>query len=184
MDSDDQCYTFDDRWFHATWFLTYRASDAHTGACFPFEMRFMNLHLCCVLDDRWFHIICFYDLSHFRCHIGAYFPFHMRFVILHRCRMFDDRWSHVARFSTYHTFDAILGHITVQDEIYRSWWSCVLILIHETYIGTMIYSLSLRWFLNGGSRELPSQTYASQHLDAIMLSFWETPLCSMRLIRL
>ena len=49
------------------------------------------------------------------------FPFWMRFMDLHLCRMFDDRWFHVARFLTCHTFDAILGHSTVLDEIHRSW---------------------------------------------------------------
>ena len=105
-------------------------------------------------------------------------------MILHRCRVFDDRWFHAARSSTYHTFDAILGHIIVLDEIYRSWWSCVLIPICETCAETLIYSLFLRWFLGGASQELPRQTYTSRHLDAITLSFRETPLWSMRLIQL
>ena len=65
----------------------------------------------------------------------------------------------------------ILGHITVLDEIYGSWWGCALIPICETCAETMIYSLSLWWFLSGASRELPNQTYTSRHLDAIMLSF-------------
>ena len=72
-------------------------------------------------DDRWFHVICSSDLSCTWCHTGAYFPFQMRFMDLHLCRMFDDRWFHVARFLTCHTFDAILGYITVLDEIHRSW---------------------------------------------------------------
>ena len=83
------------------------------------------------------------------------FPFRMRFTDLHGGHMFDDRWFHVTQSPTYHTFDAILGHITVLDEIYRSWWSCVLIPICETCAKTMIYSLSLRWFLSGASWELP-----------------------------
>ena len=83
-----------------------------------------------------------------------------------------------------HAFDAILGHITVLDEIYRSWRSCTLIPIYETYIETMIYSLSLRWFLSRASWELPSLACTSQCFDVIMLSFRETPLWSMDLIQL
>ena len=52
MDLDGQCYMFDDRWFHVARFLTCSASDAHTGAYFPFQMRFMDLHLCRMIDDR------------------------------------------------------------------------------------------------------------------------------------
>ena len=44
-----------------------------------------------------------------------------RFMDLHLCHMFDDRGFYVAQFLTCHTFDAILGHITVLDEIHRSW---------------------------------------------------------------
>ena len=69
--------------------------------------------------------------------------------------MFDDRWFHVTWFSTYHTFDATLGHISVLDEIYKSWWSYMLIPICETYVEMMIYSLSSWWFLSGASWELP-----------------------------
>ena len=156
MDSDDQCYMFGGWWFHVARFLTCRASDAHTRTYFSFRMRFTDFHRGHMCDDRWFHVVCSSDLSCTWCHTGAYFPFKMRFMILHRCRVFDDRWFHAARSSTYHTFDAILGHITVLDEIYRSWWSCVLIPICETCAETLIYSLFLRWFLRGASQELPS----------------------------
>ena len=57
-------------------------------------------------------------------------------------------------------FDAIQGHISISDEIYRSWGSCVLILICEMYAGMMIYSLSSRWFLSGAYREPSSQLQA------------------------
>ena len=103
----------------------------HTWGIFPFRRRFTDLHRGYMCDDRGFHVICSSDLLCTWCHTGAYFPFHMRFMILHRYRMFDDRWFHDARSSTYHTFDAILGHITILDEIYRSWWSCVLMPICE-----------------------------------------------------
>ena len=185
MDSDDQYYMFDDRWFHVICYLDLSCTWCHTGAYFPFRMRFTDLHGGYMCDDRWFHDICSSNLSCIRCHTGAYFPFqmwfmvlrlcrvfddkwfhvtrfltcrasdaHIRayfpfqmwFMVLHLCRMFDDRWFHVARFLICHTFDAILRHITVLDEIYRSWRSCAFIPIYETYIETMIYLLSLRWF--------------------------------------
>ena len=79
------------------------------------------------------------------------FPFRMRFADFQGGHMFDERWFHVTRFLTYHTFDAILGYIFVLDEIYRSWWSCALIPICETYAEMMIYSLSWRWFLSRAS---------------------------------
>ena len=192
IDSDDQDYMCDDRWFHVICSLDLSCARCHTGAYFrfgwdirifaevtcsriddfmtlvlltchtfdailghSFRMRFMDFHGGHMFDDRWFHATCSSNLLCTWCHTGTYFPFQMRFMDLHGCRMFDDRWFHVARSLTYHTFDAILGHITVLDEIYRSWWSCVLIPICETCAKTMIYSLSLRWFLSGASWELP-----------------------------
>ena len=52
-------------------------------------------------------------------------------------RTFDGWWFHVTRFSTYHTSDAILGHISVPVEIYRFSWSCMLIPTYEIHIETM-----------------------------------------------
>ena len=52
-------------------------------------------------------------------------------------RTFDNGWFHVTRFSTYHTSDAILGHIFVSIEIYISSWSCMLIPTYEIHIETM-----------------------------------------------
>ena len=46
-----------------------------------------------------------------------------------------------------------LGHISVMDEIYRSWWSWTLIPICKMCTETTIYSLSSRWFLSGAFRE-------------------------------
>ena len=55
------------------------------------------------------------------------------------------------------------------DEIYRSWGSCVLILIREMYVEMMMYSLSSRWFLNGAYREPSSQARTFRCLDVTML---------------
>ena len=55
------------------------------------------------------------------------------------------------------------------DEIYRSWGSCVLILICEMYVEMMIYSLSSRWFLSEAYREPSSQARAFRCLDVVML---------------
>ena len=68
-------------------------------------------------------------------------PYMFGFDLDHRDHMFDDRWFRVTWLLTYSTFDAILGHISILDEIYRSWWSCMLIPTCEMYIETMIYSL-------------------------------------------
>ena len=149
------CSTIDD--FMSLVLLTCRAPDAILGYIFVSDEIYGS--------SRRLHVRRQMTSCHFAlrtchapdCHTGAYFPFQMRFMDLHLCHMFDDRWFYVARFLTCHTFDAILGHITVLDEIYRSWWSCALIPICETYIETIIYSLSLGWFLSGAFLELPSQ---------------------------
>ena len=52
------------------------------------------------------------------------------------CSMIDVTW-----FLTYRTFDAILGHISVLDEIYRSSRSYMLIPTCEMYAETMMCSL-------------------------------------------
>ncbi|WKA03140.1 hypothetical protein VitviT2T_021269 [Vitis vinifera] len=53
------------------------------------------------------------------------------------------RRFHATRSSTYHTFDAILGHISVSIEIYGSSWSCMLIPTYEIHIDTMFPPWSL-----------------------------------------
>ena len=55
------------------------------------------------------------------------------------------------------------------DEIYRSWGSCVLILICGMYAEMMIYSLSSRWSLSGAYRVPSSQARAFRCLDVVML---------------
>ena len=67
------CRMIDDRWFYVARFLTCRATDAHTGAYFPFQMRFMDLHLCRMIDDRWFHVARFLTCHMFDAHTGAYY---------------------------------------------------------------------------------------------------------------
>ena len=52
MDLDDQCYMCDDRWFHDICSSDLSRTWCHTGACFPFQMWFMDLHLCRMIDDR------------------------------------------------------------------------------------------------------------------------------------
>ena len=54
--------------------------------------------------------------------------------------MMDDLM--LSDFSIYHTFDAILGHIFLLVEIYRSSWSCMIISTYEIHIETMTYLLS------------------------------------------
>ena len=68
-------------------------------------------------------------------------PYMFGFDLDHRDHMFDDKWFRVTWLLTYRTFDVILGHISILDETYRSWWSCALISICEMYAETMIYSL-------------------------------------------
>ena len=53
MDSDDQCYMFDDRWFHAAWFLTYRTSGATPGA---YPTSFGSLWILTDLHDH-YHLL-------------------------------------------------------------------------------------------------------------------------------
>ena len=84
------CPTIDD--FMSFVLLTCRASDAHTGAYFPFQMRFMGLRLCRMIDDRWFYVARFSTCRASDAHTGAYFLFQMWFTDLHLCRMFADTW--------------------------------------------------------------------------------------------
>ena len=60
---------------------------------------------------------------------------------LHLCRMIEDRRFHATRSSTYHTFDAILGHISVSTEIYGSSWSCTIIITYSIHTRTFTCSL-------------------------------------------
>ena len=45
-------------------------------------------------------------------------------------------------FLIYHTFDVILGHISLLVEIYKSSWSCMIISTYKIHIETMTYLLS------------------------------------------
>ena len=51
MDSDDQCYMCDDRWFHDICPSDLSRTWCHTRAYFPFQMWFVDLHLCHMI--RW-----------------------------------------------------------------------------------------------------------------------------------
>ena len=60
---------------------------------------------------------------------------------------FYDGWSDVVWFLflfifIYHTFDAILGHISLSIDIYRSSWSCMIISTYKIYTETMTCLLS------------------------------------------
>ena len=51
--------------------------------------------------------------------------------------MMDDLW--LSDFPTYHTFDAILGHIYLLVEICRSSWSHMILITHEMYVELIVY---------------------------------------------
>ncbi|RVW48458.1 hypothetical protein CK203_088272 [Vitis vinifera] len=57
--------------------------------------------------------------------------------------MIEDRRFHATRSSACHTFDAILGHISVSIEIYGSSWSCMFIPTYEIHVDTMFPPWSL-----------------------------------------
>ena len=101
--------------------------------------------------------------------ILGHIPFQRIFMDLRKCHMFEDRWFHAIWSPTYHTFRCHIGAYFRSDEIYISWGSCVLILIHEMYVEMMMYSLSSRWFLSGAYREPSSQARAFRCLDVAML---------------
>ena len=64
--------------------------------------------------------------------------------------MMDDRM--LSDFLIYHTFDAILGHISVSVEIYRSSWSCMFIHTYVMHTETMNYCYLImipQWSLFG-----------------------------------
>ena len=77
-------------------------------------------------------------------------------------------WWHLT-FSDLSHIQCHTGAYFHSDEIYKSWGSCVLILICEMYVEMMIYSLSSRWFLSGAYREPSSQARAFRCLDVVML---------------
>ena len=54
---------------------------------------------------------------------------------------FDDGWFQVTRFLTYHISDAILGHISVSVESYRSSWSYMITPTYGMHTETMACSL-------------------------------------------
>ena len=75
-------------------------------------------------------------------------------------------WGHSARPAIH--LIAILGHISVSGEIYRSPWIYMIIPAHKVRAETTICLLLLRWSLNGASREPSNKAHISQHSDAIM----------------
>ena len=80
--------------------------------------------------------------------------------------MMDDLM--LSDFMIYHTFDAILGHISSLAEIYRSSRSCMLISTYKIHIETM----TLQWSLSGAIQ-------LGLHLSALRChhaSFRDTPL--------
>ena len=56
--------------------------------------------------------------------------------------MMDDTMLFDFFLSIYHTFDAILGHISISVEIYRSSWSFMIISTHEIHTEMMTCLLS------------------------------------------
>ena len=42
-------------------------------------------------------------------------------------------------FPIYHTFDVILGHISLSVEIYRSSWSHMIFITHEIHVKLIVY---------------------------------------------
>ena len=97
---------------------------------------------------------------------------------------FDDGWFHVTRFLTYHIFDAILGHISLPVEIYRSSWSRMIMPTYEIHVEMMIYLLSyhdlpVEPFFDHSVRPTPFDIWVSS-----CFSFWETLLWSVDPIQL
>ena len=87
---------------------------------FPLRIRFMDLHRSHMFDDRWFHVTCSSDLSHIWCRTEAYFHFgwDLRIFMEVTRSTIDDFMSPILL--TCRTSDAILGHISISDEIYGS----------------------------------------------------------------
>ena len=78
-------------------------------------------------------------------------------------------------FPIYHTFDAILRHISISTEIYRSSWSHMILITHEMHVELMVYCYlivipqwSLFWVIRSGSRFLIFRchhaTFSRRHL--------------------
>ena len=51
--------------------------------------------------------------------------------------MMDDPM--LSDFSIYHTSDAILGHIFLSVEIFRSSWSHIFLITHEMHVELIVY---------------------------------------------
>ena len=155
MDSDDQDYMFDERWFHVTCSSNLSHIRCHTRAYFRFrwDLRIFMKVICSTIDD--FMSLVFLTCRASDAILGHIFHFRWDLWIFTdvACSLIDDFMSPDLQPIT---SDAKLGHNTILDEIYRSWWSCALIPICKMYAETRIYSLSLQWFLSGASRESPN----------------------------
>ena len=90
----------------------------------------------------------------------------------------------LSNFLTYHTSDAILGHIFVSIEIYRSSWSCMLISTYEVHTKMMTYLLSYH--------DLPGEPLLSHSIrltpygiwTSSCFSSWDSPFLSVGSIQL
>ena len=83
--------------------------------------------------------------------------------------MMDDLMSF--DFLTYHTYDAILGHIFVSIEIYRSSWSCMIISTNEIHVEMMTFLLSYHDPLVEPFWSHPIKPTFFRHLVVICFSF-------------
>ena len=149
--SDYRDHEFDDRWFHVTWFLTYRTSDAILGHI-PFHLEiYGSSWTCTIIITYWMltetltYSLPYHDTSvdllwiylakssFFGIWLPSCFIFRDTFprcldliwIIEITYSVIDDSMSPDFLF-TVHSI-AILEHISVLDEIYKSWWSCTLI---------------------------------------------------------
>ena len=99
LDSDDQDYMCNDRWFHVICSSDLSCTRCHTRAYFHFgwDLRIFTEVTCATIDD--FMSFCSSDLSCTWCHTRAYFRFGQDFADFHGGHMCDDRWFHVICYS-------------------------------------------------------------------------------------
>ena len=167
MDLDDWDHVFDDRWFDVVRFSAYSIFDSILGHISISVEIYRSSQSCILIPNYKIHaetmtyLLSYHDppveslLSHpvrptfFGIQMSSYFPFWgtpFRSMSLIQLWMRMTRTAHSMRddlmsfdFSTYHTFDTILGYISSSVEICRSSLICMIIPSYEIHTRLMIW---------------------------------------------
>ena len=103
--------------------------------------------------------------------------------------MMDDPM--LSDFSIYHTFDAILGHISLSIKIYRFSWSHVILITYKMHVKLMAYCYlimipqwSLSWAIQSGSHFLTFRCHHASFSRRHPFGVWIRFSCGYKWLRL